>query len=77
MIVFTIKINKNFNRGSINLLRIGNFLVIKKNKIKENDNLKKLKLSREILGEISSFEIENNFDLKFQTYFKNKKLLDY
>ena len=56
----------------------GNFLVIKKNKIKEIDNLKKLKIGHEILGEISSFEIKNNFDLKLAKLIsKNKKLLDY
>ncbi len=56
----------------------GNFLVIKKNKIKEIDNLKKLRIGHEILSEISSFEIKNDFDLKLAKLIsKNKKLLHY
>ena len=55
----------------------GNFLVIKKNKTQEIDNMKKLRIGHEILGELSSFEIKNNFDLKLaRLIFKNKKTLD-
>ena len=55
----------------------GNFLVIKKNKIKKIDNMKTLKIGHEILGELSSFVIKNNFDLKLaRLIFRNKKMLE-
>ena len=39
--------------------------------------MRKLRIGHEILGEISSFEIKNNFDLKLaRLIFQNKKILE-
>ena len=56
----------------------GNFIVIKRNKINEIDNLKKLKIGHEILSELSSYEIKNDFNLKVAKIMHNniKNLID-
>jgi glycosyltransferase involved in cell wall biosynthesis len=54
----------------------GNFLVIKKDEVKKIDNMRELKIGHEILDELSSFQIKNNFDLKLaRIIFRNKKTL--